>query len=484
MRKKIALCIIFFLLGNITVFAQNHYGLDELIKLAQKQSIFARQAQNSKLSRYWQYRFFQSNYRPQLELNTTLPDFTRSISSIALPDGTQSFVQRSFAVSDIGLNLSQTVSPLGGTVFMRSSLQRIDLFGQNAGISYASTPLMFGYSQKLFGYNNLRWDKKIEPLRYQESVKEYSETMEAISIQVCDLFFNMLLSQVSLDLAKTNLSNNDTIYKIGQGRYSLGTIAENELLQLELNVISSAQEVNNAQLNLENARLLLNTYLGFRDNPAMELVAPGMNEDIYIDEKLALQQAQLNRKQYIEFARRELEAQRELAEVKGRTGFQGDLFATYGITQTGPNVMDSYANPLGQQGLRIGLRMPLLDWGRQKAQLQTAMSNKELTENIVEQERMRFENDIVLKVKQFKLQRAQLVASAKADSLAQRQYEIARQRYMVSKISITDLNISLQQKDAARQRYLAALKSYWVAYYEIRMLTMYDFFAQKPISYE
>ena len=61
----------------------------------------------------------------------------------------------------------------------------------------------------------------------------------------------VVLAQISLEIAQKNLANNDTIYKIGQGRYNLGRIAENELLDLELNVMNSRQQVAQALVDLE-----------------------------------------------------------------------------------------------------------------------------------------------------------------------------------------------------------------------------------------
>jgi len=80
--------------------------------------------------------------------------------------------------------------------------------------------------------------------------------------------------------------------------------------------------------------------------------------------------------------------------------------------------------------------------------------------------------------------RAQLLASIRADDVGQRRYNIAQKRYLVSKISITDLNIALQEKDQAKAAYLSAMRAYWRAYYEIRMLTLYDFEKKEQIKYE
>ncbi|NEQ55809.1 MAG: hypothetical protein F6K11_37870 [Leptolyngbya sp. SIO3F4] len=86
-------CLLYFK----PAFSQKIFTLQEVIELAKQNSIGARQAENRKENRYWQYNLFLSNYRPQIFLNGQLPDFNRTISPITLPDGSEQFVARSFA---------------------------------------------------------------------------------------------------------------------------------------------------------------------------------------------------------------------------------------------------------------------------------------------------------------------------------------------------------------------------------------------------
>jgi outer membrane protein TolC len=42
-------------------------------------------------------------------------------------------------------------------------------------------------------------------------------------------------------------------------------------------------------------------------------------------------------------------------------------------------------------------------------------------------------------------------------------------------MGITNLNIAQQEKDNNRDAYVNSLKDFWLAYYELRQLTLYDF---------
>jgi outer membrane protein len=43
------------------------------------------------------------------------------------------------------------------------------------------------------------------------------------------------------------------------------------------------------------------------------------------------------------------------------------------------------------------------------------------------------------------------------------------------KVGITDLNLAVQEKDLARRQNIATLRDYWLNYYNLRRITLYDF---------
>jgi len=54
-------------------------------------------------------------------------------------------------------------------------------------------------------------------------------------------------------------------------------------------------------------------------------------------------------------------------------------------------------------------------------------------------------------------------------------YDITKNRYLIGKIDITDMNIALTEKDEAKARYIQSLQDFWTAYFNLRRLTLYDF---------
>ncbi|TAE72865.1 MAG: TolC family protein [Bacteroidetes bacterium] len=468
-----------------TIKAQQKLSLLEVIDLAKTKSPRSLLASNIKKNRFWQYKTYLSNYNPQLVLTGTLPNLNRSIQPIVLPDGTQAFVNRSFINNDLQLGITQNVAATGGTFSVSTALSRIDILGtNNQTTSYLSTPIFLSVNQPLFQFNNLLWEKRIQPLIFQESEKKYKEDLEEVAVNSTEFFFNLLNSQIIYQMAARNKANNDTIYKIAKGRYEMGKIAENELLQLELSAMNSAQQMSQANLDLQTNTLALRNFLGGSNvSSDINLEIPNNIPEFEIDENIAIAQAKQNRQAFLAFKRRVLEAERDVAQARrNQQGVNIGITGSLGFTQSASNLADSYQNPRDQQLLSVNLRVPILDWGRQKARVQTALANEEVIKATISQEELNFEQEILVKTRLFKILRDRLKIGLKSDEIAQKRYDITQARYLIGKISITDLTIALNEKDQAKRAYIDALRVFWRGYYELRLLTLYDFESNQPIK--
>ena len=53
---------------------------------------------------------------------------------------------------------------------------------------------------------------------------------------------------------------------------------------------------------------------------------------------------------------------------------QMDLIGVFSLSQTADNFGDAYKEPLDNETLRLGIQVPIADWGKNKARLETAFS--------------------------------------------------------------------------------------------------------------
>lgn len=111
-----------------------------------------------------------------------------------------------------------------------------------------------------------------------------------------------------------------------------------------------------------------------------------------------------------------------------------------------------------------------------------AEADLSLVENDIKQEQQEFEQEIYLHTLNWSSQRDFLATAEKAQEIALKRYEITKKRYILGKITITDLNIAQQEKDKAVLEYLNSLERFWVNYYTLRKLTLYDFIENEKLK--
>jgi outer membrane protein len=479
--------IIFILMSRL---AFGSIGLDttrltlqQVVDMAKRNSIAAKQATTVRETKYWQWRTFKSNYQPQLSLSGNLPGYSKTTQQVLQPDGTILFQPVHNDNSSLQLNFSQGLTATGGTIYGTTQMQRFSDFDRN-NVLYNGVPYAIGYSQPLFQFNALRWDKKIEPLKFNESKQAYIESQEQISITVSGYFFDLLLAQVNLQIAETNFTNTEKILKIANLKFELGKVSKNEILQLQLERLNAQKAVGTAKRDMEIATLNLRTYTGTEGEDKIALELPGSSINMEVSADRVLAEAFENRSDAIAFMRRIAEAKRDVAKAKGQSGLIATLTANLGYSNTAKTIADVYRSPQNQQLLQLQFSIPVLDWGRSKSRTKTAQANEQFVEYAVEQDKQTFKQQIVTQVTLFNMMKNQLVFTAQADSIASEKYQIARERYVLGDLSITDLSIAFQENDQAKRDYIAALRDFWGAYYQLRYLSLYDFEKNQKITYK
>ena len=470
-------------IGQIPGSDTSRLTLRQVVEMAKQKSIASKQAYTTRETKYWQWRTYKSNYQPQLSLHGILPGYSKTFIPVQQPNGTVYFQPVHNNNSNLNLDFSQVIAQTGGTIFGTTSIQRFDDFDRKNTL-YNAVPYGLGYSQPLFQFNKFKWDKEIEPLKYKESREAYIESMEQISMNANVYYFDLLLAQVNLQIADTNLKNNETILKIANLKFELGKITRNEILQLQLEQLKAQKAVGVAKRQMEIALLNLRSFTGLENSSFIELVLPENKVSIKIDTATVIKEAYENRSDAIGFIRRINEVKRDMALAKGQNGLNATLTARLGFSKSAETILKVYQSPQDQQLIQLEFVVPILDWGRSKSRMKTAEANLQFTQYAVEQDKQIFNQQISTQVTLFNMMTEQISLTGKADSIATEKYQIAKERYVLGNLSITDLSIAFQEKDQAKRDYIYALRDLWSSYYSLRYLSLYDFETQQKIFYK
>jgi outer membrane protein TolC len=239
-----------------------------------------------------------------------------------------------------------------------------------------------------------------------------------------------------------------------------------------------------AKRDMEIATLNLRSYIGLKSTDKVSLSLPRASINMSVDTAKVVAEAYENRSDAIGFIRRIAEAKRDVAKAKGDNGLNATLTARLGFSKSARSLPKVYEAPLNQQAIQLEFDIPILDWGRSKSRTKTAEANKQFTEYAVEQDRQTFSQEIYTQVTLYEMMKEQLVLNAKADSIASEKYQIAKERYVLGNLSITDLSIAFQENDQAKRDFVMGLRDFWSAYYQLRYLSLYDFEKNQKIIYQ
>ena len=478
---KIGKIILSFLLFT-SVYLQAQplsLSLERTISLAADSSLEAFRTKNMYLAGYWQYRTYKADRLPSLTLNLTPAQYYRDITRRydSQNDVDVYKKQQSFYASG-NVEIKQNFDLLGGTFYLDSDLGYMRNFGNDdnpANNQFTTVPIRLGYQQSLFGYNPFRWERKIEPLKYEKVKKEVLYNIEQISEQATTYFFALAMAQAEYDLAKENVASTDTLYRTGQERHKIASINKAELLTLKLDAVNARNTLQNTEIALKRAMFSLASFLNFDKNTEIRLRLPGRPRDMQISVDEALVLARENNPKFLGLRQEIMEAEQQVDKTKKEAMFNASINASIGFNQVASKLKDAYRDPLQQDIVSVSVSIPLVDWGVRKGKHNIAKNNLNVTQISARQEELTVEEDVIMTVGDFNIQQNLISSAEEALDLALMAYSETKQRFMIGKADINSLTLSLNRQQEAQRNYISALQNYWLSYFKIRKLTLHDF---------
>jgi len=138
--------------------------------------------------------------------------------------------------------------------------------------------------------------------------RNYEMTLTQHALSVEEGYYNVLKAEQSLELAQNNLKSAENQYQNIRTKYSLGMVAEIDLLSTELELNRAKNEIQNSQRALSLAQFQFNQLIGNRENKNYQL-----------SDKLNFQPLEVNLEESLEYAlahRLEIEQARDNVTLK------------------------------------------------------------------------------------------------------------------------------------------------------------------------
>ena len=481
-KPSIILITTLFTLLSVCVDAQSTVTLTEVLNQVKENSFAIQTAKTDVAIAEEGNKFYRSLVKPSVTLVANLPNFNKTSSPIIQPDGTIAFQSIRQANSSVSLFATQAITKTGGTLFINTDLQRFDDLTSEFK-TYNGIPIRFGISQPLFGFNPWKYDKDIQPLLLEEAQKNYTTAVESALSQATSLYFDILIVNQNLEIAKTNERVNEDLLRITEERLTLGKVSKDEKLQLEIELNNARLAVSQANNELVQAKARLNTFLGKTNETDAVYVEPNLLSETNIDYQQLLNSYQKNRPEITAYQRSLVESKKDIAETKANFGFQANINASIGLARGSETPSEIYSDPFDEQQFNISLQVPILDWGKRKSAVAQAQLLQDNLKASYDQQILVLENNINQLALGFERLQRDISLLKEIMDKANERFTISNERYVLGNISITNLTLAQREKDQAKRNYINALKSYWVSYYQLRLFTGYDIITHTDIVY-
>jgi len=483
--KKIVIILSIIALSAFDVSAQQKVltlTLEQTIALASDSSLQAFVSKNLYLSSYWQYKSYKAARLPSLTLNTTPISYSKDFTKRYISDqNIDEYRQQQSLSSNGSLALTQNIDLTGGSIFVNSELGYMKNYGVLNSTQFTVVPLRIGYQQSLLGYNGFKWEKKTEPLRYENAKRKFLYQTEEISESCIQYFFNLASAQVEYTRAMENLGSTDTLYQIGQKRFAIAAIPKAELLTLQLDALNAKNSFRNAQTNLSKAMSALVTFLNLEKGTEIKLLLPDKLNALQISADVALQHSRENNPTYLDNRTDILDGEKQVDQTSKQLLYNASVYASIGFNNVAEKWSMAYTNPVRQDIISVGLNIPILDWGVRKGRVNMAKNSLNVVKISGKQKEIALEQDVVNTVQDFSVQQNVITSAETATGIADLAYEATKERFIIGENDISALTLSLNRQTEAKRNYIEALKNYWLSYYKIRKLTLFDFEKQTSL---
>ena len=458
--------------------------IDQTMSLATGGSVSAQQYRSQyDVSRY-AFLSWEASRKPQFLLESTPVMYERYMTRRYLSvEDIDVYRQQRYLYSQWGITATQEFGPLGGQFYGSTQLGWLQTFGDGSQSQFMTVPVSVGYRQDLLFFNPLKWDRRIEPLKLTQAEKELSYKIEMAGKTAVEKFFTLALAQDQYRMAEEYQESCDTIYSIAERRFRIASISKAELGILDLERVNALTALANARISRKRAMEDLSVYLGLDKNSDIELVIPSVPSGLYVNVDEAIAYARENNPTFIEHQVELEQARRDAEKARIQKSINLGLDFSLGLNQVANGFWAAYTHPLIQDMAVVSLTVPIWDWGNRKNAWESAVSRVRAAEYASEESARDIELEVRLTVDEFNERLSILETAQQAYEIAEDVYTQTLQRFIKGQTDAFNLSLAQSYWQTARQNKIASLQNYWLSYYHLRSLTLYDFHSRQPIRY-
>ncbi len=485
-RQLLALLVILLISSNFSKAENYNLDLENSIAIAKHKSFTMRNlALDFKIAEQ-NLRSATSRFKTHINMNFTLPQYTETVRQDQDSSGILFYPMKQLYYRG-QVEVTQPL-PTDGHLFLTSGLNNYD--DLYSSFRTTNTFARLGFVQPInafYGYNSIRSSFRQAKLAYERSEKEMKRAELNLIYEVSSSFYGLLSYQKEAEIAKLNLERQTEAFEIATNKYQAGLIKEVDALQMEVD-LAEAQNSYDMSLASQNSALLsFKRLIGIDLQDSVTVSSEFQYQPVLVDTDKAVEMALQNRLEIreqeirIELDKMNLKRQKAEGMIKGSLTGHFEKIGVSGQhldTHFGTAVKHSYNNLIDRPqnfGFGFTITVPILDWGENKALVRAAEARLEQNELQREEIRRNIEQEVRNLVSNLTSSLKRLQLLEKNVSVAEKSFEITRQRFSDGDIDSQSLALERNRLNNAYVSHLKAYINYQMQLADLMRRTFYDF---------
>ena len=428
------------------------------------------------------HKIFTTNLYPQIRLNANLPNYEKSISLTSQYDGTYKYRSRTYANSEVNLQVSQLIPWTGGTMSFTTGINRLDnLTNENKTFSYYYNIGQITIKQNVFSYNSYKWAKKQDEANKIIERIQHQQSLEKINYKLVECFFNLLMAQRRQELNKQNLILSKEIYDHAKLLFKEERLSEPDFIDTEIEYLKEKMQNNNLEIKFAQDEFNKILQLHTTDNPIAEfddttMVFNPLSFDI---NEIAEKSVEYNYS--IIQDSKELDQIIQIKKIKEECSPSVTLELGGGFNSQFEKFRNAYDNKLDSRQIALTLTVPIYDGGKGKAKIAISKYQLSRIKNQYNIDRDDAKNGYIKDLLNINLIIEAINNYKNTLGLIDNQMKLIKYKIDGDRLNVEQYLRVKSEKMKAFVNYYELIKEYYMYIFKYRSLALYDLRSNKSL---
>ncbi|MCK4772980.1 MAG: TolC family protein [Candidatus Latescibacteria bacterium] len=446
------------------------YALDQSWRMERVRLDLQRDRYNLEASR--------AGLKSNANMYITLPDFDQSLTEWIDSEGNPRVVKKRNARYSSSISIRQPLST-DGVVSLNGVMNRSQdkLFSYTPGLKNYYGKLFVRYEQPILQPNRIQMQIRQAELRLEGTELSFMEERIKLMNDISRDFFELYERTYDDILAAEEVARLEQVYRTGRQLFQRGGMSEIDLLQLEVDLSSRRERASSAAGRLVREKASFQQKIGLPMDEEIEIRTELTFTPVEIDAALAIERALRNRP---DMRRNEMwrEGQEmDLVERRSRGSINGTVSLILGLECRGSEMdrfYDALVNPDQARGVSINFRVPLWDWGRNRARVNAKLIELEKVRQSGEEVKRSIRREVQSVVDRVMEAQARLDLLVRSVDAANRSYRLSLQQFETGVMNSQDLLLTQHRLADSKRSYLNAYLDYRRALVDMMRRTYWD----------